>query len=205
MERTDTEIIGRILKGKKEDFETLVKKYQASIINYVYRMIGDYESAVDLSQEVFLKVYLSLDKYDKKFRFSTWLYKIASNLTIDHLRKRKLKTLSIDSGRRGENDLHSFEIPSRNPGPDSLYLTKDLRERIERSLRALPEEYREILTLRHINGLSYNEIAAITSLPPGTVKNRIFRARRKLKEIVYHGADLESEAPIERQREPASV
>lgn len=185
MESSDKKIIDRVLRGETEVFEVLIKRYQIPIINYVYRMMGDYETAVDLSQEVFLKVYLSLDKYDKAYKFSTWLYKIASNQTIDHLRKRKLKTVSIDQPPESQDDARPFEIASSNPGPDELFFSKDLQERIEAALGALPEEYRELLVLRHVNGLSYNEIAEVSRLPLGTVKNRIFRARKKLKEIVF--------------------
>lgn len=163
----------------------LLKRYQIPIINYVYRMMGNYDTAVDLSQEVFLKVYLSLDKYDKTYKFSTWLYKIASNQTIDYLRKKKLNVVSIDHVPDSEEEGRPFEIPSNNPGPEELFFSKDLQERIESLLETLPEDYKELLVLRHVNGLSYNEIAEVTNLPLGTVKNRIFRARRELKEKVF--------------------
>ena len=185
VESSDKKIIDRVLQGETEVFEVLIKRYQIPIINYVYRMMGDYETAVDLSQEVFLKVYLSLDKYDKSYKFSTWLYKIACNKTIDYLRKRRLSTVSIDDVPQGEEEGRPFEIPSDNPGPDELFFSRDLQERIDKSMEDLPEDYRQLLILRHVNGLSYNEIAEVTHLPLGTVKNRIFRARQRLKEMVY--------------------
>jgi RNA polymerase sigma-70 factor (ECF subfamily) len=185
VESSDVKVIERILRGESEVFAVLIKRYQIPIINYMYRMMGDYETAVDLSQEVFLKVYLSLDKYDKEYKFSTWLYKIASNQTIDYLRKKKLNVVSIDHVPDSEEEGRPFEIPSNNPGPEELFFSKDLQERIERVLETLPEEHRELLVLRHVNGLSYNEIAEVTNLPLGTVKNRIFRARQQLKKRVF--------------------
>ena len=185
MESSDAQVVERILRGESEVFAVLLKRYQIPIINYVYRMMGNYDTAVDLSQEVFLKVYLSLDKYDKTYKFSTWLYKIASNQTIDYLRKKKLNVVSIDHVPDSEEEGRPFEIPSNNPGPEELFFSKDLQERIESLLETLPEDYKELLVLRHVNGLSYNEIAEVTNLPLGTVKNRIFRARRELKEKVF--------------------
>ena len=182
---TDKEVIDRVLSGEKEAFGILVKRYQGPIVNYVYRMTGDFETAIELSQEIFLKVFTSLGKFNGAFKFSPWLYKIAGNLTIDFHRKKGPRTVSLNQLSGDEEGVRTLDLPSGSPGPEEIYYSTDLRERIEEAMTLLPDEQREILILRHLNGLDYTEIAEAKNLPLGTVKNRLFRARRKLKEMIF--------------------
>jgi len=174
----DPAIVERILGGDKESFALLVERYQKGLINFIYHMVGHYEEALELTQEVFIKVYVNIATYDKNFKFSTWLYRIASNATIDHLRRRDPIAASLDE--RDEDDVLCIEIESSDLGPHDLLEKKCLEVEIVRSISELSPLQRELIVLRHMHFRSYEEIAKITNLPIGTVKNRIFRARKQL-------------------------
>jgi RNA polymerase sigma-70 factor (ECF subfamily) len=159
-----------------------VRRHQRTLVNHLYRQTGQRESALDLAQEVFLKVYLSLGSYDPAYRFTTWLYRIASNCAIDHLRKRKPQTCSLSScppGERGRRAAH--ELAGSDPNPDDVLRLRELQRRLEVAVLELPPEFRQLILLRHRQHCRYDEIARITELPLGTVKNRIFRARELLR------------------------
>ena len=180
--RADCDLVSRALRGREDDFEELVRRYQRPIAAYVYRMIGDYEAALDLSQEVFIKVYNSLRSYRPEFKFSTWIYRIAHNAAIDYLRRQQ-------GGRgafalTGEFDGEQREIPieSSRLSPEQEYAGKERREEIEHVIRQLPAAYRELVVLRHSHDMSYEEIVEVTGLPLGTVKNRLFRAREVMRQ-----------------------
>ncbi len=178
----DVDLVSRSLAGREESFEELVRRYQRPIVAYAYRLVGDYESALDLAQEVFIKVYSSLERYRPEYKFSTWIYKIAHNAAIDHLRR--------NSGARGlepltlEADGANFERPLATGvlTPEQLSERSEWRAEIETVVQLLPAAYRELIVLRHAHDLNYDEIAEITNLPLGTVKNRIFRAREMMRE-----------------------
>lgn len=180
---SDECLITRILSGETELYGTLISRYERPIVNYIYRMIGDYDQALDLAQEVFFKAYRSLDRFDPSFRFSTWLYRIASNRSIDHLRKQAPVLLSLDEppdadpGRREA----TIQLKSAARGPEDLLASRQLGERISSAIDELPVAYRELVLLRHLQGLSYEDIARVKRLPLGTVKNRLFRAREILR------------------------
>jgi RNA polymerase sigma-70 factor (ECF subfamily) len=176
----DCDLIVRAVAGESDCFDTLVKRYHRQIANYIFRMVGDYETALDLTQEVFIKVYGSLDRYRPEFKFSTWAYKIASNTAIDHLRKQSLATAPLYL----VSDDEEFElpIPSKGLSPERALERRERSAQIEEVIAELPPRYRELIVLRHVSELSYDEIAEVTGLPLGTVKNRIFRAREAMRQ-----------------------
>jgi RNA polymerase sigma-70 factor, ECF subfamily len=174
----DPAIVEKIISGDKEAFALLVERYQKGLINFIYHMVGHYEEALELTQDVFIKVYSNLESYDCAYKFSTWLYRIASNCTIDHLRRRDPAADSLDD--RDEDECPKIEIESDDPLPHDILEKKFLEREIVRSVMELQPDYRELIVLRHIHFRSYEEIAKITNLPIGTVKNRIFRARKQL-------------------------
>jgi RNA polymerase sigma-70 factor (ECF subfamily) len=184
----DGELITRALAGREESFEELVRRYQRPIVAYVYRMVGDYDSALDLSQEVFIRIYNSLERYRPEFKFSTWIYRIAHNAAIDHLRRS-------DSSRTEDLEVEveggqTFQRPlaSKAPTPEQLSERSERRAEIEEVVGQLPPAYRELIVLRHAHDFSYDEIAEVTGLPLGTVKNRIFRAREAMRaQLVERG------------------
>jgi RNA polymerase sigma-70 factor (ECF subfamily) len=180
----DAELVVRAIAGREDGFEELVRRYQRPIVAYVYRMVGDYDAALDLTQEVFIKVYNSLARYRPEFKFSTWIYRIAHNAAIDHLRRMgaaRTEELEVE-GEGGR----TFEKPlaSKSPTPEQDSERRERRAELEEVVGQLPPAYRELIVLRHSNDLSYDEIAEVTGLPLGTVKNRIFRAREAMRELL---------------------
>jgi RNA polymerase sigma-70 factor (ECF subfamily) len=178
---SDAELIDVSISGREESFEELVRRYQRPIVGYVFRMLGDYDSALDVTQEVFIKVYNSLHRYSSDYKFSTWLYRIAHNATIDHLRRNSANTQSIET--ETADGAYQLQIESRDPSPEKDRERKEWRVEIEAVVKRLPTAYRELILLRHSQDLSYDEIAEVTGLPLGTVKNRLFRAREMMREI----------------------
>lgn len=178
---TDEELVAKIQNGSVELFEVIVKRYQKKLVNYIYRMIHDFESAMELCQEVFIKVYNSLDKYNPSYKFTTWIHRISSNATIDWMRKKKIDAYSLDSNDDDDSPSLSQQIASNDLSPLQNLEMGQLQGRIEGAINELPYIYKQLIILRHINELSYDEIAATVDLPLGTVKNRIFRGREMLK------------------------
>jgi RNA polymerase sigma-70 factor, ECF subfamily len=176
----DSELVQSALAGRETSFEELVRRYQRPIAAYVYRMVGDYDAALDLTQEVFIKVYNSLTRYRAEFKFSTWIYKIAHNAAIDHLRRHTVREQSLTIGIDGERREISIESGRLTPEQESE--RKEQRSEIESVVQLLPAAYRELIVLRHSQDLSYDEIAEVTGLPLGTVKNRLFRAREAMRD-----------------------
>ena len=176
----DRDLVVTAVSGIEGSFEELVRRYQRPISAYVYRMVGNYESALDLTQEIFIKVYSSLQRYRSEFKFSTWIYKIAHNAAIDHLRRTATREQSLIMGP--ENDQFDLPVESTRPSPEQESERKERRGEIESVVRALPANYRELIILRHSQDLSYEEIVDVTGLPLGTVKNRLFRAREMMRQ-----------------------
>lgn len=176
----DYDLVKRAIKGREDGFEELVRRYQRPIVAYVYRMTGNYESALDLTQDVFIKVYGSLTRYRPEYKFSTWIYRIAHNAAVDHLRRyaTREQELEIESEDQG-----TFEKPIASGAltPEQESEKAERRAEIEDVIQALSPAYRELIVLRHAHDLSYEEIAEVTGLPLGTVKNRIFRAREAMR------------------------
>jgi RNA polymerase sigma-70 factor (ECF subfamily) len=177
----DRELVARAVAGREDSFEELVRRYQRPIAAYVYRMVGDYEAALDLTQEVFIKVYNSLARYRSEFKFSTWIYKIAHNSAVDHLRRHSTREQSLMKDFEGEQ--RELPIESHRLSPEQESERAERRVEIEQVVRQLPSAYRELVLLRHSHDLSYDEIAHVTGLPLGTVKNRLFRARELMRQL----------------------
>jgi RNA polymerase sigma-70 factor (ECF subfamily) len=177
----DRKLVARALQGDRKAFEMIVRKYQQPLTSYLGRMTGEREAALDFAQEIFLKAYCSLASYRPAYKFSTWLFKIASNHLIDHWRKKKLPTVSIDQPVESDDDELLPQVP--DPGPSIVRKLElaEVRARIERALATVPETLRELFVLRHVNEFSYEEIADIKGLPVGTVKNRVFQAKELLR------------------------
>jgi RNA polymerase sigma-70 factor (ECF subfamily) len=176
----DRELVATAAQGLEGGFEELVRRYQRPISAYVYRMVGDYDCALDLTQEIFIKIYASLSRYRPEFKFSTWIYKIAHNAAIDHLRRNAGRERSINNGT--ESEPPQLIIESKGLSPEQQSELEERRMEIESVVRLLPTAYRELIVLRHSQDLTYEEIVEVTGLPLGTVKNRLFRAREMMRQ-----------------------
>jgi RNA polymerase sigma-70 factor (ECF subfamily) len=182
----DTALVNAYLEGETRSFDVLVERYQTRLLNFVYRIVGDRERAEDLVQEVFVRVYRHLGRFDRSKKFSTWIYTIASNLAKNELRNRSRNPLvlftSMTKGWEDEERPLEFEDPTSRP--DDLFRKRHVREMVESSVAQLPTHHREVFVLREIEGRSYEEIAEITHCNLGTVKSRLNRARNSFAEII---------------------
>ena len=176
----ESAVIKRILEGEVNAFELLMTAYEKNVYNLALRMCSNPEDAADMTQEAFIKAYNSLAAFRGDSKFSVWLYRIVSNVCLDFLRKQKRRpsvSLSVEDESGESTEL---QIPDETKSPDKLLEQKLSREAVQRGLKELPEDQRQILILRELQGLSYDEIAAVLNIESGTVKSRIFRARKKL-------------------------
>ena len=179
---SDVDLVASAIDGREESFEELVRRYQRPIISYVFRIVGEYDASLDVTQEVFIKVYNSLNRYSRDYKFSTWLYRIAHNAAIDHLRRNPANQQSIET--ENSDGTSQIQIESSRPTPEQDQERSECRTEIEAVVRCLPPAYRDLIVLRHSKDLSYEEIAAVTGLPLGTVKNRLFRAREMMRGLL---------------------
>jgi RNA polymerase sigma factor (sigma-70 family) len=179
----DRILIERCLKGDEKAFEELLGKYRTSVYSICLRMVRNRTVAEDIAQEVFIKVFSALNRYDPTFPFSSWLNRITSNLCIDHLRREKERTISLDQPVGGDDDDLLIQIPAPDAGPDRQMESSEMMATLEEALGSLPEHYRVIVILRHQEQLSYEEIADTLGIPLGTVKARIHRARNIIMEF----------------------
>jgi RNA polymerase sigma-70 factor, ECF subfamily len=182
----EQDLVQRAVQGDREAFEMIIRRYQQPVVNYVGRMVRERELALDISQDVFLKAYAALASYRPQYKFSTWLFKIASNYLIDFWRKKKIATVSIDQplGGDGGEDGPTLQVAAEDPSVERRYELGELRGRLEAAIGRLPEALRELFVWRHVNGLSYEEMAEIKGIPVGTVKNRVFQAKEALKTML---------------------
>ena len=180
----DRALVARILEGDRDRFTTLVSRYEKRVVNYVYRITHRYEDAHDLAQEIFVKVYLALDRYDPKYQFSTWLFRIAQNSAIDALRKKHVSEVPLTRPDSDEGSGKEREFADDGISPYRALKNKQLSAAIDLAVQKLPADYRELIQLRHFAELSYEEIATMKNLPLGTVKNKLFRARNLLKDAL---------------------
>jgi RNA polymerase sigma-70 factor, ECF subfamily len=178
---TDLDLVGKAIRGQESGFEELVRRYQRPITAYIYRMLGDYDLSLDVTQEVFIKVYNSLDKYRAEYKFSTWIYRIAHNAAIDHMRRNSIQPSSIET--ENADGSYELQLESSLPSPEKDRERSEWRTEIEAVVKCLPPAYKDLIVLRHSQELSYDEIAEVTGLPLGTVKNRLFRARELMREL----------------------
>jgi len=171
----ESRVIRAVLEGDTNRFEELVHAYQKGIYNLCLRMLGDEQDALDAAQEAFFKAYRSLSGFRGESRFSTWLYRLSANVCLDMLRKRpNVPTVSMD------DDGVPLFLADSSSSPQQVLERSEIRRTVDEALDTLPPEFRQAVVLRDVNGFSYEEIAEITGLGTGTVKSRIFRARRKL-------------------------
>ena len=183
---TDHRLLEATRTGDEAAFAELVRRYRNQITNYVYRMTNDYDLAVDLAQETFMRVYAAADRYRTSFAFSTYIYRIATNLAISELRRRKRRRLvsltSFFRERESPSDSYELEMPDAGPLQDATYAEDERRAAVARAIATLPEKYRAPLVLRDVEERSYEEIASILQMNEGTVKSRINRARTFLRD-----------------------
>ncbi|NIM21577.1 MAG: sigma-70 family RNA polymerase sigma factor [Candidatus Latescibacteria bacterium] len=182
MKEEDIELISLAKAGQEKAFRALLGKYQGSVYSICLRMVRDREQAADLAQDVFLKVFTMLDRYDPSYAFSSWLFKITSNLCIDHLRKRRVETYPMEAPLEGNDGEFARQYEAPDPTPETQMIRKEQMASLDKAVDALPPHYRMIILLRHQENLSYDEIAVALNIPLGTVKARIHRAREMLKE-----------------------
>ncbi len=176
----DSQIIQQALQGDETAYKKLMRKYHDAIFNFIYKMVHDREQVEDLTQEAFIKAFGSLKKFNDEYAFSTWLYKIATNNSIDYIRKRKLQVYSIDKPVDARDSEFAFELPDEGYEADRELNSDQRAVMIRDAIGKLPPKYRKVIELRHVEEKSYEEIADILKLPIGTVKAHIFRARELL-------------------------
>lgn len=181
--RTDHEIVDAVRDGDEAAFGEIIERYRGPLTNFLYRFLNDYEEAVDLAQESFVRVYFALDRYHKEYAFSTYLYRIASNLAISELRRRKRRRLVSLTGLFGGEDDQDVEFQPADTRvlPEEETIDKEREQVIAKAISSLPDKYRLPIVLRDVQGHSYEEVAAILELGLGTTKSRISRARGLLK------------------------
>jgi RNA polymerase sigma-70 factor (ECF subfamily) len=177
----DQVLIRKTLRGDRKAFEELMRKYDKKIFSFVVRMVRNEDVAVDLTQDFFFKIFTVLEKYNFEYKFSTWAYRICYNLVIDHIRKNQAQVDSLDDENVSTRDLLHSENVSREDGFKAL-AREETKDYVWRVVDQIPLKFRELILLRYIQDLKYEEIAEITSLPVGTVKNRIFKAKEILKQ-----------------------
>jgi RNA polymerase sigma-70 factor, ECF subfamily len=185
---SDHALIEATKSGDEAAFAEIVDRYRNPITNYLYRFLNDYEEAVDLAQETFVRVYFAIDRYHTQFAFSTYIYRIATNLAISEIRRRKRRRLLSLTGlfQSEADEAVEFQPPDQKPLADTVLVDEERDQTIARAIAALPEKYRVPILLRDIEGRSYDEVAEIMGLGLGTTKSRISRARALLKEKLQH-------------------
>lgn len=175
-------------KGDQRAYKKIMEKYEKPLFFHVYKMIKDQNQVEDIVQEAFMKAFKNLDSYDTSYAFSTWLYRITTNHTIDYLRKKKLKTTSIHNPIRTKEGEMEIEI-SGESRTDRDIIRKERKQIINHAIKNLPEKYRVVIEMRHLEELSYQEISDELDLPLGTVKAHIFRAREMLYKALIDKKD----------------
>lgn len=185
----ERQVIQRVLDGDQEAFAGLVTAYEKQVYNLCLRMCGNQEDARDLSQEAFVKAWRGLQFYQFEAAFSTWLYRLTSNVCIDFLRRKKRAPQTVPPLQNENGEDVEPEVADSLPGPEEQLLHRERQSQIAWAMGQLEPEFRQVLTLRVIQELSYEQIAEITELKVGTVKSRIARARWKLKKILLESGN----------------
>ena len=187
---TDREVIELAQGGREPAFRELVRRYERPVFSLVYRIVGDRALTEDLAQETFVKVFNAIDRYDPAYKFSSWIFKIANNHALDHLRKRKLDTVSLqgapDARTEEEAQATSPRVASADENPEEYTASREIGREMESALAELRPEYRTAIVLWHVEARPYDEIAEIMDLPLGTVKTYMHRARKELRERLAH-------------------
>ena len=185
----DDKLVADALSGNEASYQKLVNKYDRPIYFHIRKMIKEQEMVEDLVQEVFIKAFKNLETYSNEYAFSTWLYRIATNHTIDYLRKRKLQTFSINDPIRTKDGEMEVQLPDETYSTDQPIIKKERKAIVQNAIQNLPEKYRKVIEMRHMEELSYDEIAVELDLPLGTVKAHIFRARELLYKALIDKKD----------------
>ena len=184
----DADVVALAQQGQDAAFRELVRRYERPVFSLISRMVRDRELAEDLAQDTFVKVLNHIDRYRPEFKLSSWLFKIANNVAIDHLRKRQIPTISMDGSPNAGNadavESTRFEIGDQRESALAEMESRELGAAIEKAIATLRPEYRACIMLRHVEDRSYEEIAATLDLPLGTVKTYIHRARHELREAL---------------------
>ncbi len=181
---TDLELMRAFQGGDGRAFDVIVRKYQDQITNYAFRFVGNYEDACDIAQETFYRVYKNKMAYQPIAKFSTWLYTIAGNIARSDLRRRRTLSFTDLMQRRAESEERELEIPDETRRPDRATETSIVEEHVNAALQKIPAAYREVIIMRDINDMEYDDIAQSTGLPIGTVKSRINRGRTMLQKLL---------------------
>ncbi len=178
--------IKQVLKGDQNAFGEIVEIYKDKVFQLSFRMLGNRHEAEDIAQEAFIRAYVNIQSYNINLKFSTWLYRIATNLCIDRIRKKK-PDYYLDAEVAGTEGLTMYsQIPAKTPLPEDDVESLELQDTIQREISKLPEKYRTVIVLKYIEELSLNEISEILDMPLGTVKTRIHRGREALRKQLRH-------------------
>ncbi|MDX2246735.1 MAG: sigma-70 family RNA polymerase sigma factor [Bacteroidia bacterium] len=179
----DRDLVAAAKRGEPNAFETLLKKYRKSVYYMLLKMVKNPDDAEDLTQEAFAKAFNSIDKFDSKFAFSTWLFRIATNNCIDYIRKKRVQTVSFDAPVEGDDGSSMrFDVKTEDLDPNESMLKDQRRRYLNMAIERLPEKYRMLVELRYFQELSYEEVAEELQIPLGTVKAQLFRARELLNQ-----------------------
>ena len=186
MESMIKEKIKQVKKGNQSAFEDVVVFYQNKVYQICYRIIGNKHEAEDIAQEAFIRAYVNIQSFDDNRKFSTWLYRIATNLTIDRIRKKK-PDYFLDETIKGTDGLDLYsQLPANQPLPEQEVESLEIQNYIQQEIMELPAKYRSVIALRFVDELSLNEISEILEIPLGTVKTRIHRGREALRKRLRH-------------------
>jgi RNA polymerase sigma-70 factor (ECF subfamily) len=192
-ELTDQDVVLRACDGQEAAYRELIRRYERPVFSLIYRMVRDRETAEDLAQETFIKVLNAIASYRPEFKFSSWVFKIANNTAIDHLRRRELDTLSLEGSPHASTpdaiEATTLQVSDGSETPLDEVEARELGAEIEVAINQLRPEYRSCILLRHVEGRPYEEIAEMLDLPLGTVKTYIHRARHELREALGHLRD----------------
>ncbi len=180
----DNALVTAYLEGNEDAFEALVSRYQDKLVNYLNNLLHDYELAVDLAQEAFIRVYKNADRYKGKYQFSTWIYRIATNLAIDEIRRRERKGRFFFYNVMSffQKDDKTFPLPDQRESPEKALDRKEKLDRLQAAIDTLPEKYRLAFMLKEVQELSYDETSRILEISLGTAKSRIHRAKMLLRD-----------------------
>jgi RNA polymerase sigma-70 factor, ECF subfamily len=181
---SDAELVASALRGSEEAFRDLVLRFERPVYALILRMVHDAETAEDLAQEVFVKAYRHLGSYDPRRKFASWLFKVAHNSTIDHLRRAQLDTVPLAAEQEEGGGLLAVLADTSAESPAAAAERRDMARALERAIARLRPEYREAVVLRYVEGLAYQEICEVLGMPAGTVKTNLHRARKELAETM---------------------
>src|ERR1700749_1062191 len=189
----DADVVVPAQQGRDTVFPELIRRYERPVFSLIFRMVRDRELAEDLAQDTFIKVLNHIDRYRPEFKLSSWLFKIANNVAIDHLRRRTLDTVSMDGAPHAQSapaiEATTIDVAGDQESALDELEAREMGSAIERAIAGLRPEYRSCIMLRHVEGRSYEEIAATLDLPLGTVKTYIHRARHELRRALEHLKD----------------